>query len=412
MNYYDRLETRDPAERERALFAALPVYLEEARKRAPALARRLEGIESVEIADRGALARLPVLRKSDLALLQRRDRPFGGLAAISPGEGGHVFASPGPLYEVAARRPDYGGFARALFAAGFRAGDLIYNTFSYHFTPAGLMVDAGAAALGCAVFPAGVGQSETQVAAIADLQPNGYAGTPSFLKILLEKGREAGADLASLGKALVTGEALPASLRAHFEERGIRALQCYSTAELGVIAYESEAMEGLIVNEGRILEIVRPGTDDPLPDGEVGEVVVTNLLSPEYPLARFSTGDLSAVLPGVSPCGRTNARIRGWLGRADQSAKVRGMFVHPSLVAQVVRRHPEVRRARLVIRRENEEDEMLWKCETEGLAGDALARAIANSIREVCNLRGDVLLLSPGSLPNDGKVIEDTRPVS
>ncbi len=410
MEHYDSLETRDPREREADLFARLPGHLDRARARAPELARRLEGIASAGITSREALKRLPVLRKSELAELQRRDPPFGGLAAVAEGRAAHVFASPGPLYEPAGEG-DFANFARPLFAAGFRGGDLVYNTFSYHFTPAGLMVDAGAHALGCAVFPAGTGQTELQVAAIADLKPQGYVGTPSFLKILIEKGRETGADTSSLKKALVSGEALPAGLRTSFEERGLAVLQCYTTAELGVVAYESPAREGLIVNEGLIVEIVRPGTGDPVPDGEVGEVVVTNLLSAGYPLVRLGTGDLSAVLPGASPCGRTNMRIRGWLGRADQSAKVRGMFVHPGLVAQILRRHPEIRRARLVVSRRDDLDEMALRCETESLAGEGLARAVVDSIREVCKLRGRVELVPSGSLPNDGKVIEDTRPV-
>ncbi|MCA1581371.1 MAG: AMP-binding protein [Acidobacteria bacterium] len=412
MAHYDKLETRDPAEREQALFAHLPDYLDHARERSPALARRLNGIPGADINDRDALARIPVLRKSELAELQRADPPFGRLAGVPLGQCGHVFSSPGPLFEPAARRADYGAFARPLFAAGFRPGDLVYNTFSYHFTPAGLMVDSAAQELGCAVFPAGVGQTELQVAAIAHLRPQGYAGTPSFLKILLDKAAETGADVASMTHGLVSAEALPSSLRAQFSAQGLRVLQCYTTAELGVIAYESEAMEGLIVNERLILEIVRPGTGEPLPDGEVGEIVVTNLASPEYPLVRFGTGDLSAVLPGASPCGRTNVRIRGWLGRADQSAKVRGMFVHPGLVARVVRRHPEIFRARLVVRRESDADEMTLRCETESPGGLALAEAIAASIRDVCQVRGEVELVAPGSLPNDGKVIDDTRPVT
>lgn len=411
MEHYDRLETRDAGEREKALFSAVPAYLETARGRAPALARRLEGIASGEIDSRKALARIPVLRKSEVSALQRREPPFGGLAAAEPEEGGFVFSSPGPLYEPAARRSDVGNFARALHAAGFRRGDLVYNTFSYHFTPAGFMVDSGAGTLGCRVFPAGVGQTELQVAAIAHLRPRCYAGTPSFLKILLDKAREAGADASSLKKALVTGEALPGSLRSHFADLGLDVLQCYTTAELGVIAYESEAMEGLIVNENLILEIVRPGTDDPVPDGEVGEIVVTNLSSPEYPLVRFGTGDLSSILPGQSACGRTSRRIRGWLGRADQSAKVRGMFVHPSLIAQVVRRHPEILRARLVVARENDVDEMMLRCEAAAPVSETLAGAVAESIREVCKLRGQVEILLPGTLPNDGKIIDDTRPL-
>lgn len=411
MAHYDKLETRDPEDRERALFAHLPQYLETARGRAPALAKRLEGLPSGEVTDRRSLARIPVLRKSDLARLQEADPPFGGLAGVPLGQCGHVFASPGPLYEPASRRSDYGAFARPLFAAGFRPGDLVYNTFSYHFTPAGLMVDSAAQELGCAVFPAGVGQTDLQVGAIAHLRPQGYAGTPSFLKILLDKAAETGADVSSLTKGLVSAEALPATLRAQFSERGIRVLQCYTTAELGVIAYESESMGGLIVNERLIVEIVRPGTDDPLPDGEVGEVIVTNMASPEYPLVRFGTGDLSAILPGTSPCGRTNRRIRGWLGRADQSAKVRGMFVHPGLVAQVLRRHPEVLRARLVVHRMNDADEMTLRCETGPAPDPALADAVVASIRDVCKVRGKVELVAAGSLTNDGKVIDDTRPV-
>jgi phenylacetate-CoA ligase len=411
IEYYDFLETSDPPVREAELFARLPEQIETARRRAPELARILGDIPSTEIAGRAALARLPVLRKSDLAELQKRSPPFGGLATIAPGQTVHVFASPGPIYELEGREPDFAGLARALFAAGFRRGDLLYNTFSYHFTPAGLMFEAGARVLGCAVFPAGVGQTELQAATIADLRPHGYVGTPSFLKIVLEKGRELGSDHSSLRKALFSGEALPGSLRASFEEQGIRVSQAYMTADLGVIAYESEAREGLIVNEGILVEIVRPGTGDPVPEGEVGEVVVTSLRVSEYPLLRFATGDLSAVLPGTSPCGRTNMRIRGWLGRADQSAKVRGLFVHPSLIARILRRHPEILRARLVVSRENDADQMTLRCETGSPATEELARAVAGSIREVCKLRGEVELLPAGSLPNDGKVIEDTRPV-
>lgn len=408
-SHYDDLEKQDPAAREAALFAALPAHLERARRQAPAMARRLEEIDVRGISSREALGLIPVLRKSELAELQQREPPFGGFGSFESDGVAHAFASPGPIYEPAGEG-DFAGFARPLFAAGFRRGDLVYNTFSYHFTPAGLMVDAGARTLGCRVFPAGIGQTELQAAAIRDLKPQGYVGTPSFLKILLEKGRETGTDTSSLEKALVSAEALPASLRDHFAGHGVRVLQCYTTAELGVVAYESDAREGLIVNEGLILEIVRPGTGDPVPDGEVGEVVVTNLHAAEYPLIRFGTGDLSAVLPGRSPCGRTNVRIRGWLGRADQSSKVRGMFVHPGLVAQVLRRHPELLRARLVVSRRDDADEMTLRCETAA-PGPALAGAVVDSIREICKLRGEVELVAPGSLPNDGKVIDDTRPI-
>jgi phenylacetate-coenzyme A ligase PaaK-like adenylate-forming protein len=408
MNHYDSLETRDPAEREAALLAALGEQVENARRRAPAFAEILKHVGAARVTTREELAKLPVLRKSELTDLQRRHPPFGGFATVAPGETSHIFASPGPIYELAGRRPDYGQFARALFAAGFRRGDVIYNTFSYHFTPAGIMVDNGARELGCAVFPAGVGQTELQAATMADLKPQGYVGTPSFLKILLEKGHESGADLSSVRKALVSGEALPASLRSQFADRGVAVRQCYTTADLGTIAYESEAMEGLIVSEGLLVEIVRPGTGDPVPKGEVGEVVVTNTLTPEYSLLRFATGDLSAFLPGQSSCGRTNRRIRGWLGRADQSAKVRGMFVHPSLVAQVVRRHPEIQKARLVIARVDDADVMTLRCETASPA-DNLRAAVVESIREVCKLRGEVDFVVPGTLPNDGKVVDDTR---
>jgi phenylacetate-CoA ligase len=406
--HYDSLETRDPAEREATLFVALRGQIENARRGAPEFKRLLEGVDPEAVTDRAALAALPILRKSDLTDRQRKNPPFGGFATVSPGEVSHIFASPGPIYELAARRSDYGQFARALFAAGFRPGDVIYNTFSYHFTPAGIMVDNGARALHCAVFPAGVGQTELQVATMADLKPQGYVGTPSFLKILFDKGQETGADLSSVRKALVSGEALPASLRAELGERGVFVLQCYTTADLGTVAYESEAMEGLIASEGLLVEIVRPGSGDPVPDGEVGEVVVTNTLTPDYPLLRFATGDLSAILPGASPCGRTNVRLRGWLGRADQSAKVRGMFVHPSLVVDVVRRHPEVGRARLVIGRVDDADIMTLHCETAAPT-EGLAAAVAESIREVCKLRGGVELVAPGTLPNDGRVIDDVR---
>ena len=408
MDHFDSLETREPQERERALFAALSEHLALAKRQAPELARILEGVDPAAVTDRAALARLPVLRKSELTERQRKSPPFGGLSTAAPGEVSHIFASPGPIYELAGRRPDYGQFARALFAAGFRTGDVLYNTFSYHFTPAGIMVDSGARALGCAVFPAGVGQTELQVATMADLKPQGYVGTPSFLKILLDRGREAGADLSSVVKALVSAEALPASLRARFAEQGVRVFQCYTTADLGTVAYESEALDGLIVSEGLLVEIVWPGTGDPVPEGEVGEVVVTNTLTPDFPLVRFATGDLSALLPGVSPCGRSNLRLRGWLGRADQSAKVRGMFVHPSLVAQVLRRHPEAGKARLVIASANDADVMTLRCEAQA-PPEGLAAALAESIREVCKLRGEVELVAPGSLPNDGKVIDDLR---
>lgn len=407
MAYYDELETQDPAAREQRLGAALPGQIAHAKTRAPAYAEILKDIDPAAVTSREALARLPVTRKSALLALQQRSRPFGGFAATEPGGLVRVFQSPGPLYEPEGRRPDYWRFARALFAAGFRAGDLIHNTFAYHFTPAGAMMESGAAALGCPVFPAGTGQTELQVQAIADLRPAGYAGTPSFLKIILDKAAELGSDVSSLGKALVTGEALPPSLRQALAERGVAATQCYGTADLGLIAYETPAREGLVVDEGVIVEIVRPGTGDPVADGEVGEVVVTTF-NPDYPLIRFATGDLSAVLPGTSPCGRTNTRIKGWLGRADQTTKVKGMFVHPGQVAAVVKRHPDIRKARLVVDSRDHADLMTLRCEVEA-QDETLRRAVADSLREVCKLRGEVEFTAPGSLPNDGKVIDDVR---
>jgi len=408
MDHYDDQETRDPRERERDLFARLPGYVAQACERAPGLAEKLSGIDPRDLTGRAALARVPVTRKSELHDRQAADPPFGGLATVELGEAGHVFGSPGPVYELDGGRPDWARFARPLFAAGFRRGQLLYNTFAYHFTPAGLMVDDGGRALGCSIFPAGTGQTELQVAAIAHLRPDGYVGTPSFLKILIEKSHEAGHARVSFRHALVSGEALPPVLRAFFADAGVSALQCYTTADVGTISYESHAREGMIVSEELIVEIVRPGTGDLVPEGDVGEVVVTPLDSPEYPLVRLATGDLSAILPGISPCGRTNKRIRGWMGRADQSAKVRGMFVHPSQVAEVARRYPEILRARLVIAREEGADAMTLKCEAP--AAEGLAGRIAESVREVFNLRAEVELVPPGTLPNDGKVIEDTRP--
>lgn len=408
MEYYDRLETQDKKARRESLEAALPVQIAHAKQKSPAYARLLADINPDTITTPEDLIHLPITRKSELLDLQKQQPPFGGLTTLPVGSLARVYQSPGPIYEPEARRADYWRFARALFAAGFRKGDLIHNTFSYHFTPAGFMVESGAWALGCAVFAAGVGQTELQVRAIADLKPNGYVGTPSFLKILLDKAAELSLDITCLKKALVSGEALPPSLRTAFKERGITVYQCYATADLGVIAYESEALDGLIVDEGVIVEIVRPGTGDPVPDGEVGELVVTTF-NPEYPLLRFATGDLSAILSGQSPCGRTNTRIKGWLGRADQTTKIRGMFVHPAQVAEVVKRHPEIVKGRLIVDQQDHQDTMILHCETREEADAALEEAIRTSIREVCKLRGEVAFFAPGSLPNDGKVIDDIR---
>ncbi|MBS0501205.1 MAG: AMP-binding protein [Burkholderiaceae bacterium] len=410
--FFDALETCAPAEREAALMAALARHVAHAQAASPAMAGILAGVDAGTIASRAALARLPVTRKSELLARQQAARAaggdvFGGFAAIVRGKAmRRAYASPGPIYEPEGTAANYWRTARALHAAGFRAGDLVHNAFSYHMTPGAFIVEAGALALGCTVFPAGTGQTEQQLQAIAELRPDGYLGTPSFLRILVEKAQEAGADVRSLRKALVSGEACPPSLRDWLGERGIQAYQTYATADCGLIAYETAAREGLVLDEGVIVEIVRPGTGDPVAEGEVGEVVVT-VLNPDYPLVRFGTGDLSAVLPGACPTGRTNTRIRGWLGRADQTAKVRGMFVHPGQVAEVLKRFPEVARARLVVSGAMANDRMTWRVEAAPAPG--LAERFAEAVRDVTKLRGEVELVAPGSLPNDGKVIEDAR---
>jgi len=411
--YYDALETRPAALREQQLMAALPGQIAHAQAHAPAFADLLRGIDASTINSRAALATLPVTRKHELLERQKAVRSqdvFGGYSAVGwgPRRGAlRVFASPGPIYEPEGRASDYWRAARAIFAAGFRSGDLVHNAFSYHFTPAGAMMETGAHAVGCTVFPGGTGQTEQQVQAMAELGASGYVGTPSFLKLILEKASAMGVALPSLTKALVGGEAFPPSLRDWLAARGVSGYQCYATADLGLIAYETSAREGLVLDEQVIVEIVRPGTGDTVPEGEVGEVVVTTL-NADYPLIRFGTGDLSAVLPGSCPTGRTNIRIRGWLGRADQTAKVRGMFVHPSQVADIARRHPEVRRARLVVSGEMANDQMTLQVEVAQPIEGLTAR-IAESIRDVTKLRGDVILNAPGTLPNDGKVIEDAR---
>ena len=417
-DFFDALETRDPGLREAALLASLAAQIANARVHAPAYAERFAGIDAGAIRSRAALAALPVLRKHELLERQKAasaSDPFGGFAAIGWGHrvdasrrALRVFASPGPIHEPESARPDYWRMGRALFAAGFRAGDLVHNSFSYHFTPAGAMMDSGAAAVGCTVFPAGTGQTEQQVQAMSDLRPDGYVGTPSFLRIILEKADAMGVALPALVKASLGGEAFPATLRDWLGARGVAGYQSYGTADLGLVGYETEAREGLVVDEGVIVEIVRPGTGEPVPEGEVGELVVTTL-NPDYPLIRFGTGDLSAVLAGPCPTGRTNQRIRGWLGRADQSAKVRGMFVHPPQVAEIARRHPEVKRARLVVSGERADDRMCLEIEVDGAPPEGLAERIADTIREVTKLRGTVAVRAPGSLPNDGKVIEDAR---
>jgi phenylacetate-CoA ligase len=410
--YFDRLETRPAKKREAALMAELPRLLAHAKRRAPGFARILHDIEPGKIKTRNALAALPVTRKSELATLQKEIPPLGGLNATPPEKLAKLYISPGPIYDAEGRGKDWWRTARGLFAGGFRAGDRVLNSFAYHFTPAGSMLESGATAIGCTVIPGGVGQTEMQVAAIRDLKLNAFVGTPSFLKLIVEKADEMKADISSLKKAHVGAEYLPPQLRKSLRERGIRVSQTYASADLGLIAYESvmpegTVNEGMILDERLILEIVRPGTGDPVAPGEVGEVVITTF-NKDYPLIRFGTGDLSAVLPGTSPCGRTNVRIKGWMGRADQSTKVRAMFVTPRQVGEIVRRHPEIVRARLVVEGEAGEDRMTLKCEMrERLQG--IAEAIVASIREVTKLRGDVQLVEPGSLPNDGKVIEDLR---
>ena len=409
--FYDALETRDPAERERSLMAALPQIITAAKERAPAYRRLFAAVRPEEVTGRQALAQLPLTRKSDLIELQRREPPFGGFAAVPVSAVRRIFVSPGPIYELEGKRRDFGRFARALFAAGLRSGDLVHNTFSYHMTPAGAMVESAAEALGCPVIPAGIGQTEQQVRVIADLKPVAYVGTPSFLKILLDRAASEGIDVGSLKKALVGAEALPTTLRAELRSRGLSVLQCYGTADLGIIAYETigldgEICPGMVLDEGIIVELVAPGTGDPVSPGDVGEVVVTTL-TPEYPLIRFATGDLSAILPGPSPCGRTNHRIKGWLGRADQTTKVRGMFVHPEQVVEILRRHKSISRARLVVERPAGNDEMTLLIES-GAPAEA-ASQIAETVQTVTKLRGGVSRVPAGSLPDDGKLIEDRR---
>jgi phenylacetate-CoA ligase len=414
-DYFDALETRSPAEREAAHMTALPKQIAHAQQSTAAFAEILQGVGAAQITSRAALAKLPVTRKTELHERQKASRAaggdvFGGFSSLLRRAGqsamGRIFASPGPIYEPEGKTHDYWRAGRAVFAAGFRAGDLAHNSFSYHMTPGAYLMESGAHAVGCTVFPAGTGQTEQQLQAMAELMPDGYLGTPSFLKILVEKAQESGQKL-SIKKGLVSGEAFPPSLRDWFTERGMAIYQCYATADLGLIAYETSAREGMVLDEGVIVEIVRPGTGDPVPEGEVGELVVTSL-NPAYPLIRFGTGDLSAVLSGTCPTGRTNTRIKGWMGRADQTTKIRGMFVHPGQVAEVVKRFPEIARARLVVSGEMANDQMVLKVETAHANTD-IQEKIAHAVRDVTKLRSEVQLLQVGSLPNDGKVIEDAR---
>lgn len=409
----DALEARDPALREQDLLHKLPALIKQAQT-APGWAKILHGVHADAITSRDALAKLPVTRKSDLHALQQASLPFGGLTSTPTGKLNRIFMSPGPIFDPEGRSSDYWRFARPLYALGVRSGEIIQNCFAYHFTPAGLMAEGGAMKLGCPVIPAGTGQTEMQVQAITQLRPQAYVGTPSFLKIIIEKAQEMGADISSLSKALVSAEALPPSLRNWLQEHGVRhVLQTYGTADIGNIAYETlangELAPGMVLDESLLLEIVRPGTGDPVPAGEVGEIVITSF-NADYPLIRFGTGDMTAILPGLSPCGRTNTRIKGWMGRADQTTKIRAMFVHPSQVADIVRRHPEINKARLVVSGEMGNDVMTLHCEVADPASMATTTdSIIDSIREVTKLRGEVTLVAAGSLPNDGKVIEDAR---
>lgn len=412
--HYDALETRSPQAREAALMAALPVQIAHAQAHSPAFAQILAGVDAARINTRAALAQLPVTRKYELLAQQQAQRantPFGGFNTQAFGPHmPRVFASPGTIYEPEGARPDYWRMARAIYAAGFRAGELVHNCFSYHFVPAGSMMETGAHAIGCTVFPGGTGQTEQQVQAMAELRPAGYIGTPSFLKLIVEKAQSLGVALPSVRKALVSGEAFPPSLRDWLHAQGIEGYQCYATADLGLIAYETEAREGLVLDEGVIVEIVRPGTGDPVPEGEVGELVITSL-NPDYPLIRFGTGDLSAILSGTCPTGRTNQRIKGWMGRADQTTKVRGMFVHPGQISEVTKRFPQIDKARLVVSGEMASDTMTLLVESQETSA-GLAQLIGEAVRDVTKLRAEIQLVAPGSLPNDGKVIEDARSYS
>jgi len=404
--HYDALETRDPQIREREQFAKLSGVVARAMS-APGWAKHRAGIDAKNVTSRAALAKLPVLHKSDLVALQKENPPFGGFNVTPPGKMLRLLMSPGPIFEPESHGADIYGTARACFAAGFRPGDIVHNCFSYHLTPGAFIFESGLHALGCAVVPGGVGNTEQQIDAIGHLKPSGYAGTPDFLKVLFDTAAKLDKDVSSIKRGLVSGAALPASLRDELKKIGVDVLQCYAIAEVGVIAYESPAREGLIVNEHLIVEIVRPGTNDPVAEGEVGEVVVTSF-NADYPMIRLGTGDLSTLMPGVSPCGRTNARIKGWMGRADQTAKIKGMFVHPSQVAEVAKRHGELGRVRLVVGREGEQDTMTFAAEC-AKPSPALEAAVAATLQSVTKLKGVVKLVAAGSLPNDGKAIADER---
>jgi len=404
--HYDWKETRDHAMREADLFSQLPDVLRRAME-APGYAEHLRGVDPDQVTSRSALAKLPVLRKSDLPALHKTALPFGGFVTRPPGSFGRLFTSPGPIFEPEAAKADPWRGARVLFAAGFRPGDVILNTFSYHLTPGGFMFDTAAQALGCAVIPAGPGNTEAQFELIEAYRPVGYCGTPDFLKILIDAAIAADRDVSSIKRAIVSGAAFPPSLQKEFKSHGIEAYQAFGTADLGMIAYDTSARDGMVVGEDIILEIVKPGTGEPVAEREVGEIVVTTL-DPDHAWIRLAIGDLTAALPGESPCGRTNLRIKGWMGRADQTTKVKGMFVRPEQIAEIGKRHRDLGRLRLVVRRDNEQDLMVLKCECASPA-EALREAVTSTLRAVTNLGGSVELVSPASLPNDGKVIADER---
>jgi phenylacetate-CoA ligase len=410
--FYDALETRDSATREAALMAELPKLVALAQRRSPYYAEALKGVDAAGVTSRAALARLPVTRKHDLIALMKRRPPFGGLGAVAPADAALIFTSPGPIFEFATDRPDYYGGARALYAAGIRKGDIVHNCFAYHLTPGAWIIHAAARALGCPVIPGGVGNTEQQVQVMAQVRATAYAGTPDFLKTMIETADKLGLDLSAVKKGIVGGGPYFPALRQFYASRGIQVSQTFATAELGNVAYESPGHDGLVVAEDKIVEILVPGTGDPVArPGDVGELVVTTL-NPDYPLIRFATGDLTAALPGPSPCGRTNMRIKGWLGRADQTTKVRGMFVHPEQIAEVVRRHAAVSRARLVVDQAEGRDRPTLNCETGLPAAAGLAEAVAATFQSVCKVRAEVVLVAPGTLPNDGKVIEDARKIA
>jgi phenylacetate-CoA ligase len=405
-DHYDARETRAPAAREADLFARLPDVLRKAIA-APAYAERLRGFDPASVTNRAALARLPVVRKSELPALHKAAAPFGGFVSEAPGAFARLFTSPGPIFEPEGRQDDPWRGARALFAVGFRPGDVVLNTFSYHLTPGGFIFDTSARALGCAVIPAGPGNNDQQFELIDAYRPVGYSGTPDFLKILLDAAASAGRDVSSIKRAMVSGAAFPPSLQQEIKSRGIDAYQAFGTADLGMVAFETPAREGMVVNEDLILEIVRPGTGDPVAEGDVGEIVVTSL-DPHHPWIRLALGDLTAALPGTSPCGRTNMRIKGWMGRADQTTKVKGMFIRPEQIAEIGKRHGDLGRLRLVVTRDGEADAMTLKAECAS-PSDAIMTELGATLRNVTKLGGNVALVAMGSLPNDGKVISDER---